>query len=467
MADVILINPAYSNIIYKNAKIKAGVPLNPLLNLALLARPVIEAGYEARILDLNIGNNSDSFLGKEIRKEKPRFAGITSTTPLYPEAKRLAQFIKEISPDTVLIIGGAHGTTFPEEVLKDSAFDIVAMGEGDFIMRDLLTTGNPGNIKGLVFKENGGIVNTGRAGYIKNLDELPLPAWDLYDLDKYDKYSLSNRKSPPGYLETSRGCPWGCVFCNKNIHGRKFRPKTAERVVDEIEYMLKSGFKEINILDDTFSTDLDRIKSICDKIMRRGLRFPWHPLNGMRVDRADKELFIMMKKAGCYKVSFGIESGNQDILDKAGKGINLQQVRDAVSRARQLGFETFGYFMIGLPGETEETLKDTINFANELKLDMAKFNIAVPLPGTEIFEEWDRMGLIKTKDWSKYNFYSPHYEIYEHPELSHRTIAKYYKRAYRSFYFSPFYLIRRFVRGLKDGILLRDIQLFLQTNWLN
>lgn len=467
MTDVILINPAYSNIIYKNAKIKVGVPVNPLLNLALLAKPVIEAGYKVKILDLNIGNNADSFLKEEIRREDPTFVGITFTTPLYSEAKRLGGIIKEIKPDTTLIAGGAHATTFPKEIVESSAFDMVAVGEADFIMRDLLVTENRKNIKGLVFKENGKIIDTGRAEYLDNLDNLPLPAWELYDLKKYNRISLSNRESPPGYLETSRGCPWGCVFCNKNIQGRKFRPKGVKRVVDEIEHMLTMGFKEINILDDTFSTDINRAKAICDEVINRSLKFPWHPLNGIRVDRVDKELFIKMKKSGCYKVSFGIESGNQNVLDAIDKRINLQQVRDAVRWAREVGFETFGYFMIALPGDTEETIEDTIRFAKELKLDMAKFNITIPLPGTKMFDDWDRLELIKTKDWSKYNFYAPYYELYNHPTLSREAISRYYRKAYWSFYFSPSYLIRRLIRDLHEGILFRDIYLFFKTDWID
>jgi len=467
MTDVLLINPTYSNIIYKNAKIKVGVPVNPLLNLALLATPVIEAGYKVKILDLNIGNDSDLFLKDEISKENPRFVGITFTTPLYSEAKRLAEFIKGFKPNTILIAGGAHATTFPKEILKESAFDMVAVGEADFTMRDLLTIKERRDIKGLVFKENGDIIDTGRGEYIDNLDNLPLPAWHLYDLRKYNRISLSNRESPPGYLETSRGCPWRCVFCNKNIQGTKFRPKSPKRVVDEIEYMLKVGFKEINILDDTFSTDINRAKAICDEIVNRGLKFPWHPLNGIRVDCIDKELFIKMKKGGCYKVSFGIESGNQNILDRIDKRIKLQQVRDAVRWASEVGFETFGYFMIGLPGETAESIKDTIRFAKELKLDIAKFNITIPLPGTKLFEEWDKGGYIKTKEWGKYNFYSPYYELYDHPTLSHETITKYYRKAYHSFYFSPLYLLRRLIKSLRFRTFIRDFRLFLQTDWLS
>lgn len=467
MADVLLINPAYSNIIYRNAKIKVGVPVNPLLNLAMLAAPLIEAGCKVKILDLDIEDDPDSRLKEELRRSSPRLAGITFTTPLYAEAQRIALLIKEISPRTTLVAGGAHATTFPREVIGTSLFDVVAVGEADFVMRDLFLKGDLREVKGIVFKKDGLITDTGRAGDTEDLDSLPFPAWQLYDLRRYKKPSLSNRKSPPGYIETSRGCPWGCVFCNKNIQGRKFRPKSPKRLVDEMEYMLKMGFAEINILDDTFSTDINRAKEFCDEIVRRSLKFPWHPLNGMRVDCVDRELFDKMKKAGCYKVSFGIESGNEEIIKRIDKRIKLAQVRDAVRWAREAGFETFGYFMLGLPGDREDTIKDTIRFAKELRLDIAKFNITIPLPGTRLFEEWDKAGFIKTKDWNKYNFYSPSHELYDHPNLSHETLALYYKKAYRSFYFSPSYLMRRLVRSIKFGTFIRDVKLFLKTDWVN
>lgn len=466
MADVILICPPYSRIIYGKAKIKAGVPINPLLNLALLASPPIKADFKPKILDLNLIDDCDSFLRQEIRNEKPKFAGFTFTTPLFQESTRLARIIKETDANIKLIAGGPHATTFPEEILENSPFDIVAVGESDFVIKDLLELPVE-NVQGIVFKKDGAIVRNEKHKRIDDLDTLPFPAWNLYDLSKYNTPSLSNIASPPGYLETSRGCPWNCVFCNKNIHGFKFRMKTPERVVDEIEYMLKVGFKEINLIDDTFNADIVRAKLICEEIIKRGIKFPWHPNNGMRVDRVDRELFSLMKRSGCYTVSFGLESGNQTILNNINKGIRLEQSEQAVRLAKLEGMETFGFFMLGLPGETEKTMQDTINFAKRLKLDVAKFNITIPLPGTKMFNEWEAKGNIKTKDWSKYNYYSPYEDIYDHPTLSHDILNKYYRKAFLSFYFSPSLLLRRFVGGIKRKTILRDIKLFFQTNWLS
>lgn len=466
MTDVILINPAYSRLIYAKAKIKAGVPINPVLNLAMLASLPLEKGFKIKILDMNVLGDPDYCLKHEIREEKPRFVGITFTTPLFSEAKRIAGIVKDLGLNTTLVAGGPHATIFPEELLNESEFDIVAIGEADFVIKELLEL-PLGDIKGIVFKKNGKVLRTPPREVIENLDNLPFPAWGLYDLKKYHKPSLSCLKSPPGYLETSRGCPWGCVFCNKNIQGRKFRPKSAKRVVDEIEGMLNMGFREINFLDDTFSTDLDRAKLICEEIIKRGLKFPWHPLNGMRVDRLDRELLSLMKRSGCYKASFGIESGNEQVLRNINKGITLDHVERAVKWAKDTGLETFGYFMLGLPGETKKTMQDTINFAKKLKLDIAKFNVTIPLPGTEIFNMWEKQGQIKTRDWAKYNFYSPYNIIYDHPTLSHDILKRYYRKAYLSFYFSFSFLVRRLMGGIKRKTILRDIKLFFQTNWFN
>lgn len=467
MTDVILINPSYADVIYATAKIKVGVPFNPMLNLAMLAAPVLEKGFSVKILDLDKEENPDQSLADVLARERPAMVGITFTTPLYSAASRLATRVKELLPGVKVIAGGAHATTFPKEIVATSDFDATAIGEGDFIIRDLLMNKDWSGIQGLVYKKDGEVVQNGAAQYIENLDSLPFPAWQLYDLRRYTSPSLSTRVSPSGYLETSRGCPWGCVYCNKNIQGRKFRPKSVKRVVDEMEYMLRLGFKEIHILDDMFSTDIDRAKQICDEIVKRGMKFPWHPLNGLRVDRVDRELFRKMKAAGCYKVSFGIESGNQNVLDAIGKGITLEQARAAVGMAREIGFETFGFFMLGLPGDTEETMKDTIRFACELKLDFAKFNGMVPLPGTKIFDDWDKKGYLKTKDWDKYNFYTPYHELYDHPTLDQKTLNKYFRRAYFIYYFRPAYLWQRFRRSVKDGTLLRDFLLFMKTKWFS
>ena len=270
-----------------------------------------------------------------------------------------------------------------------------------------------------------------------------------------------------GHLEISRGCPFRCVYCNKNIFGYKYRVKTVERVIKEIQFMLERGFKEIHIHDDCFTADLNRAKKICQEIIRRKLKFFWAANSGVRSDCVDYELFDLMKKSGCYRVSFGIETGSDAVLKVIKKGQTINDIKIMVKMAKKAGLETFGFFMMALPGETEHSLQQTINLSKELDLDLAKCAITLPLPGTPYFEQLSQEGRIKKTSWSNYTFYSISKIrlVYEHPSLKWGTIEKYYKRFYREFYFRPKYVIKRLLKRLFDGNLINDIKYVLATRW--
>lgn len=462
---ILLVNPPYSKVTYEDVDRKAGTLQNPVLSLAMVAAPLIEDGHDVRIADLDLEADPYPSLVQTLKEFRPDYVGVTGTTPMAAEMGRIAAMAKEHCPNAVTVAGGVHVTTFPKEMLESSPFDLVVIGEGDFTLRDVLRSARPDDVPGIGFRRGGEVVLTPPRPLLDDLDELPMPAWQLYDITRYKTSKLVERESPTGLLETSRGCVFTCTYCNKNIFGRKFRTKSPERVVDEIERMLKLGFREIHIEDDGFSTNLKKAKAVCDEITRRGLKFPWTLINGIRVNRTDEELVRKLKAAGCYQVAFGIESGNQKILDRCQKGITLDQVRKAIAMTKKAGIETFGFFMLGLPDETEETMQDTIDFAVELDLHIAKFAITIPLPGTPLFEEYDREGLILTKDWSKYLFHETANAVYRHPNLSSETIVRYYKKAYRQFYFRPQYIARRVWRGITTGQILYDMGYFLKTKW--
>ncbi|MBU2575017.1 MAG: B12-binding domain-containing radical SAM protein [Elusimicrobia bacterium] len=460
-----LIAPSFKKLIYEKTKIKVGVPYSPNLTLATLAAGLLREGHSAIIIDLNLVDSPMEYLKEQITRFNPDYAGITFTTPLFYEMAKISELIKTMNPRIIVMGGGAHASSLPEDTLNDSSLDIVAVQEGDLTLLDVVDGKKLNSIDGIYYREGSKIIKNPARKYIEDLDMLPYPAWNLFDLSKYKTTRLLARKNPVAWLETSRGCVFGCTYCNKSVFGRTFRVKSPARVVDEMEHLLKSGFKEIHIADDMFTTDIERAKTICREIITRKMKVPWVSVTGIRVHPFDEELAGLMKKAGCYRILFGIESGNQLILDNIKKNITLEQVRNAVKICKKARLETFGAFMLALPGETEKTMQNTIDFAVELDVDLAKVTITTPLPATPLYNELQKKGNIKTKDWSKFNMYLPANDIYDHPNLDWKVVEKYYNRFYRRFYLRPGYIFKTFINSLRRGNLFYYISYFFKTKW--
>lgn len=463
--ETLLIVPPFREAIYKDSKIKAGVPGSPVLSLALIAADLRANGVPVRILDLNVHPDHAAVLRRELETWRPAFVGITFVTPLYGVMRGIAAEVKRLLPGAVIVGGGAHASAMPLDTLASTDLDIVVIGEGDYAMTRIVKGEPLDSIPGLAYKKDGVPALGAARPAAVDMDSLPMPAWDLYDLSRYSSPAVMAKRNPAGWLETSRGCPFECCYCNKSVFGRAFRAKSPPRVIAEIKYMLGLGFREIHIVDDMFTTDVERVKKICRAILEEKLAFPWATVTGIRVDRGDQEMFDLMARAGCYRVYFGIESGDQAILDGIGKRITLEQVRSAVAMARKAGLETCGFFMLGLPGDTEETMAKTAALARELDLDWAKASIMVPLPATKIFNELDKAGKIKLKDWDRYNLYLTPDEIYDHATLEWGTINRHFTRFYRAFYFRPSVVLRRLLYAVKNGTLLSDLASFFKTKW--
>ncbi len=471
---VLLIDPSYEEFysksdihLYKapskkNRKTK--VPYNPVLGLATLGAVLLNNGCKVKILDMNLPDKKNALL-RYLKNFEPDYVGVTFVSGLFNEMKKITEIVKGYDNKIVLFGGGSHATAFPDQTLKESLLDLVVVGEAEETIIEVVNGKKLSQIKGISYKKGKKIIHNPKRELIKDLDTIPFPAWKLYDIKRYRAPKIIARKAPAGWIETSRGCVWGCIYCTKSTFGRKFRAKSVKRVVDEIEYMLRLGFKEIQIADDAFSTDMQRAKKICDEILKRGLKFPWTVPTGIRVDQVDSELLRKMKKAGCYRVYYGIESGNQKILDRICKGINIVQVRKAVKLAKKAGLEVIGYFMLGLPDETPKTMQQTINFAKSLDLDLAKTTIASPLPATKMYEEYEKKGLVHITDWGQYNLYMTPKDIYDHPTLSWSTVEKYNKKFYRDFYLRPSFILKRLYRGIVHGTLITDVKQALSTHW--
>jgi len=434
-----------------------------VLSVGVLAAAVRARGHEVKILDLNLVKDPATHFINFLADYRPSTVGVTFTTPLVRLAATYAALVKQHLPSCTVVCGGPHPSIKAEELLRETKFDVAVQGEGDHSFVEIVEGKPLEEIDGIAFLRDDRFVPTKPRGVFWKLDELPMPAYDLYDVQRYNHPRVVARRNPVAAMETSRGCFGGCTFCESRR--TKFRTKSAERIVAEMEYALSLGYREIHLVDDLFTANLKRAKEVCRQIIDRKLDVSWYPRGGIRVDGVDQEVFDLMKRAGVWHIPFGIESGNQQVLDMTQKEVTLEEVRNAVRMAKKAGLETEGYFMFGLEGETEQSMKETIEFSLSLDLDYAKYAITIPLPGSVLFKDWDRRGLIKTKDWAKYTFSTPPEEIYTHPSLDPKLVYKYYHLAPRRFYLRPSYIYRRFIRGMKTGELLGDIKTFLRVNW--
>lgn len=460
MARVLLINPSYVPS-YSGSKGAITNPVFPTLGLATIAASAMQRGHTVRILDLSYTPYDFEDVKKHIEGFRPDVVGITATTPLMNQLRDISVLVKDIAPGIRVVGGGPHVSSLPRESLLESMLDAVFVGEADISFADYCDGKPVQDIKGLYYRDGDNIVSTGLQPPIADLDSLPLPAWELYDKEIYRKHGsrLFARHQPVASVEFSRGCVYKCDYCaSKMTMALGYRKKSPERCAAELKKLQSLGFREAVLVDDIFTSDQDWAARVCDAIIAAGVKIAWTCTNGIRVESADENLFRKMRKAGCYRVSFGFESGNDDILKAFGKGgkASIEQGKKATALARDAGLETNGFFMLGLTADTEQTMLDTINFARELPLDMMKFGRTIAFPGTDMFNRYHSQGIISSYNWDDYFTYSNE-SLFTHEHLSRETIEQYTQIAYkRAMLYNPGFIWRRLAHGLKTGGLFWD-----------
>ncbi len=433
------------------------------MGLGYLAGALLAAGYEqVTLFDAEVEEES---LAEHLARESYDLAGISSPTPLIYEAWEAAALAK--AQGAITILGGPHPTLMPEESLQRPEVDLVVRGEAEEalveIVRQLQRARGEGrgtggswlancdlaSIRGLSWKEGSGqIIHNPARPLRQDVDQIPWPAYHLFKIEKYTNLQpLTDGLDPHARaytLLTSRGCPYQCIYCSKPITGNTWRARSPEAVVAEWRYLVQEmGATEIGITDDVWNLKPERAKEICRLLIAGGLnRVPWVTIHGMRADHTDAELFRLMKQAGCKRVGFGVESGNQKVLDSIKKKQTLDDVRRAFRQAREAGLQTMGFFIFGLPADTEETMEDTIRFALELDPDLANFMIAAPYPGTELWEIARRDGRLFSLDWRDYAIHDEKAR-YELPTLPPELVERKWHEAYRRFYLRPGRIWRR------------------------
>jgi anaerobic magnesium-protoporphyrin IX monomethyl ester cyclase len=467
MAKILLINPSWRPT-YKNILGSIGVPFFPVLGLSTIAAEPKNKGHKVEILDLSYREYNPDLVYERVRNNSYDIVGFTGTTPLFAQVIELSKGIKKISKNIFTIGGGSHCSALPERSVEEADLNAVCVGEGDFVLSKIAEGMPLSKISGLVYREDSGQIIRNPAGeWIDDLDKLPLPAWDLFDIKEYLPYTsrLLGKRPPVCFFETTRGCLFQCDYCaSKLTKGRGLRKKSVNRVIEEIRYMKSLGYNEFFICDDIFTTDVERTKEISRRIINEKINMAWQCQNGIRVDSGDNEMFRLMRKAGCYKVAFGFESGNDKVLKEFGKGgrASIEKAFSTVKMARKADIDVFGYFMIGLLNDTEETMRDTIEFGRKLQPDILKISTCIPFPGTKMFNELKEKNLLKVYDWECYNIYRAQ-DFFEHPNLKWETVEKYYKLAYkRMIYTNPGFIIRRLIKSIKRGELFYDIYYFIK-----
>lgn len=406
----------------------------PPLGLMYLASVLRVYGYNVKIIDCQISNHSSSFLKKEISRFKPDITGISTMTPYFYEAYNIAKLVKSFGSVTVL--GGPHVSVSPNDIVSEKYIDFAIIGDAEYNFLSLVQNlekkkrGELDNISGLVYTKNGKI-RINKLNYIKDLNKLPFPSRDILSAEKY--YCILNNNKYTTLI-TSRGCPYNCSFCFKKRFDNIFRKRNAKNVADEIELCIDQyGIKEIMFYDEAFSFNKKHVISICNELISRNLDVKWEAT--FRVGDANKDLLKLMFKAGCFRLRYGVESGNQTTLNMMNKNIKLQQVKKAFLITKKTGIETLAYFMIGYIGEGAQSVQNTINFSKQINPDWALFLATTPLPLTPLFKEAVEKGLINNDYWKHpINKNKPHLI---------KDCDKFVREAYFSFYLRIPYILKK------------------------
>ncbi|MFZ5559775.1 MAG: B12-binding domain-containing radical SAM protein [Patescibacteria group bacterium] len=458
---ILLLNPPFTD--YGGLEGHGGKALP--LNLAYLAGYLREKrpDIEIKVLDCEaLGLHYEQIRAK-IKEMKPDLVGITTPTPAFTQVLEVCRIIKDISPKIIIVVGGPHPTALPRETIAEKNIDIVVIYEGEITFTELIEAiekNKPlSQIKGIVFKdEDGNIHQTELRERIEDLDSLPFPARDLFPLDLYfppPTKRISNKKA--GNMITSRGCPYQCTFCMASfMWQRRVRFRSIKNVVDEIEECInKYGMGEFNFHDELFTVNRERTIEFCREVKRRNLDIAWVCM--VRVDFVDEEILKEMKEAGCKKLMFGFESGDQGILDHMKKQVKVEDAYRATKLVKEAGIKTAGNFMIGNIGETEETIRKSINLAKKLNTDTIAFFVASPYPGTEFYYEAKKLGYFRPDfEWKDFTLVSNNLPPLNLPGLPAEKILYWQKRAYREYYIRPQYIWSK-ITGIRSLVDLKNL----------
>ena len=421
--NVMFINPPYKSKILDFFGASA-----PLLGFGSMSYQLEQAGHRSEILDCPTLGLSRSDATKVVRQIDPAVVGITSTTPSFDAACKLAKAIKTLKPECIIVMGGPHVSFEDHAALQRPYVDIVVRGEGELTMSEVVTCLERGAslsaVRGITYRAHGVPRRNPDRPFIDDLDSLGVQYRKL----SMRRYQLEGKAYAT--IVSSRGCPYRCVFCASSLlHGKRWRCQSAERVGREVQFLVdKYRVRHIEFLDDLFTFDRKRVDAICRIFRREKLDVQWFCIS--RVDTISRQMMATMRRAGCIGLYLGTESGCHRVLNLLRKGTRLSQAVKAIRGAKAVGLETVATFIIGIPGETVDDIRATIHFAKTLRPDYAQFTFCTPYPGTELYSFAKANNLLLSDDWTRYTTMEPVLKV---PGVQVHELTALFKEAYLHF----------------------------------
>ena len=465
MKKVILINPPYEKISKGFDCINHLTNKSPSLGLLYLAAKLQEDQFDVKIIESDINNLSVEEVVQSVIQINPQFIGITLFTVGVHNGALIASEIKKHLPNIKIIVGGPHISSMGYETMKRfSCFDIAVLHEGELVISQILNNyihnKSQKNIAGIIYRDNNNeLITTPLEKQQIQLDELPLPAWELLNNfpNKYPLATFDYPKGPVATFSASRGCPFQCEFCDTSTFGSKIRYYSPKKVFEIMQILQKKyHIQHLQFVDDLFVANQQRINELCDLIIENKFKITWSCT--ARVDTINFEILQKMKKAGCWEISYGLESGSNKMLKEMKKATKTAQAKKAIQWTNQVGIRSKGLFMLGYPNETEHTIEQTKHFIKSIPLTTMNLSKFTPYPGTPIYIKLYGTS-IKDEDWERMNGMN---FIYKTENLTMKILDKEYKEILETFYKRKQILLHYFKIGFKYPLhLKRLIQFFL------
>ena len=444
--------------------VKENYGVFPSLSLAYVGGIIESAGVQLQFIDANALQLSIPETIQRIKEFQPDLVGYTITTYLFYQTLSWVRAIREATGIPSLL-GGVHMGIYPHETFTHQEIDLAVVGEAEETLPELIDTinknGDISTVAGIIWRDGEQVKINPPRGLFMDVDNGPLPARNHLPNDKYYSFISQFKNFTP--IITSRGCPFRCIFCEQG--GMTFRARSPKNVVDEIEecyHVYK--VRELDVFDSSFTVNKKRVIGICEELIKRRLHGLYWAIRS-RVDLVDKDVLEALRAAGCKRIYYGVESGNPEILQTLRKKVDLHEVKQTMALTRKAGIDTFGYFMVGSPGETVETVQQSIDFALELKLDYAQFSKVTPMPSTELYAML--MEDDKRDYWREY-ILDPNKEIYlprPRTNLTEEDIQNLTRKAYLKFYFRPSYIVKALLRIKSFSELWRSVYTAWSMFW--